>query len=232
MNWHNRNINPLEPHCFTIFKQIKLAEVQSATTINQIDQAVANPEPIQPQPLKSAGLAAVVGLMVAAGIVFLIAFLQDEVRDPRGVYPQVGCAGGGSDHPLSFRAGFHLITMSKPRMPVSEAFRSLRTNLQFSGIDAQLRTVLITSASPSDGKSSVVANLATVIAQSDRDVVVVDGDMRRPTLHKVFKLSNRIGLSDYFIRTPDKMTGVVKKTKVNGLNIIISGSLPPTHLSY
>jgi Mrp family chromosome partitioning ATPase len=67
----------------------------------------------------------------------------------------------------------------------------LRTNLQFSGIDAPLRTLLVTSPSPSDGKSSIAANLATVMAQSDKDVVIVDGDMRRPTIHKVFKLSNR-----------------------------------------
>lgn len=211
---------------FYNLQQIKLTEVQSATTISQITQAVADENPIQPQPLKSAGLAAVVGLMAAAGIVFLIAFLQDEVRDPEeftrkwGV-PVVGVIThypSGQDQ---------LITVAKPRMPVSEAFRSLRTNLQFSGIDAPLKTVLVTSASPSDGKSSVVANLAAVMAQSEKEVVLVDGDMRRPTLHKVLKLSNRIGLSDYFIRTPEKMTGVVKKTKVNGLSIITSGSLPP-----
>lgn len=211
---------------FYNLQQIKLAEVQSATTISQIDRAIANPEPIQPQPMKSAGLAAVLGLMVAAGVVFLIAFLQDEVRNPeeftrRWGVPVVGVI---THYPSNQD---QLITVAKPRMPVSEAFRSLRTNLQFSGIDAPLKTVLVTSASPADGKSSVVANLATVIAQSDKDVVVVDGDMRRPTLHKLFKLSNRIGLSDYFIRTPDKLTGVVKKTKVNGLNIITSGSLPP-----
>lgn len=211
---------------FFNLQQIKLTEVQSATTISQIDLAVANPNPIQPQPLKSAGLAAVVGLMVAAGIVFLIAFLQDEVRDPEEFTRKWGVPVLGviTHYPSSQD---QLITVAKPRMPVSEAFRSLRTNLQFSGIDAPLKTILVTSASPSDGKSSVVANLAAVIAQNEKDVVVVDGDLRRPTLHKVFKLSNRIGLSDYFIRTPDKMTGVVKKTKVNGLNIITSGSLPP-----
>lgn len=211
---------------FYNLQQIKLAEVQSATTITQIDQAVADPKPIQPQPLKSAGLAAVIGLMVAAGVVFLIAFLQDEIRDPDEITRKWGVPVIGLIN--SYSAGQDpLITMSKPRMPVSEAFRSLRTNLQFSGIDTPLHTLLVTSPSPEDGKSSIVANLATVIAQSDKDVVVVDGDMRRPTLHKIFKLSNRLGLSDYFIRTPDRMTGVVKKTSVNGLKIITSGSLPP-----
>ncbi len=211
---------------FANLQQIRLTEVQSATTISQLNQAIPNTTPIQPQPLKSGALAAVVGFMVAAGVVFLIAYLEDEIRDPSELSQRWGIPVIGVI--TNFSASQEpLITLSKPRMPVSESFRSLRTNLQFSGIDAPLKTLLITSASPSDGKSSVAANLATVIAQSDKEVVIIDGDMRRPTMHKVFKLSNRLGLSDYFIRTPDKMTGVVKKTAVNGLSIITSGSLPP-----
>lgn len=211
---------------FANLQQIRLTEVQSATTVSQLNQAVPKPDPIQPQPLKSGALAAVVGLMLTAGVVFLVAYLEDEIRDPAELSRRWGVPVVGVI--TNFSAGQEpLITMTKPRMPVSEAFRSLRTNLQFSGIDSPLKTLLVTSASPSDGKSSVAANLATVIAQSEKDVVVVDGDMRRPTLHKVFKLSNRLGLSDYFIRTPDKMAGVVKKTAVNGLSIITSGSLPP-----
>lgn len=211
---------------FANLQSIRLSEVQSATTISQLNQAVAVSDPIQPQPLKSAGLAALVGFMLTAGIVFLVAYLEDEIRDPSEIthrwgVPVIGIISNYASGETS------LITMTKPRMPVSEAFRSLRTNLQFSGIDSPLKTLLVTSASPSDGKSSIAANLATVIAQSDKDVVVVDADMRRPTMHKVFKLSNRIGLSDYFIRTPDKMSGVVKKTAVNNLSVITSGSLPP-----
>ncbi len=211
---------------FANLQQIRLTEVQSATTISQLNQAIPDPTPIQPQPLKSGALAAVVGFMVAAGAVFLVAYLQDEIRDPSEISRRWGVPVIGVI--TNFAASQEpLIAMSKPRMPVSEAFRSLRTNLQFSGIETPLKTFLVTSASPSDGKSSVAANLATVIAQSDKDVVIVDCDMRRPTMHKLFKLSNRLGLSDYFIRTPDKMTGVVKKTAVNGLNLITSGSLPP-----
>ena len=211
---------------FANLQQIRLTEVQSATTISQLNQAIPDPTPIQPQPLKSGALAAVVGFMVAAGAVFLVAYLQDEIRDPSEISRRWGVPVIGVI--TNFAASQEpLIAMSKPRMPVSEAFRSLRTNLQFSGIETPLKTFLVTSASPSDGKSSVAANLATVIAQSDKDVVIVDCDMRRPTMHKLFKLSNRLGLSDYFIRTPDKMTGVVKKTAVNSLSLITSGSLPP-----
>lgn len=207
-------------------QSIRLTEVQSATTISQLSQAVPVNEPIQPQPIRSAGLAALVGFLVAAGTVFLVAYLQDEVRDPSEIshrwgVPVIGTITnfGTDEEPL--------ITMSKPRMPVSEAFRSLRTNLQFSGIETPIKSVLVTSPSPSDGKSSIAANLATVLAQSDKKVLIVDGDMRRPTMHKIFKLSNRVGLSDYFIRTSDKMTGVVKKTAGKNLSVVTSGSLPP-----
>jgi len=211
---------------FANLQSIRLSEVQSATTISQLNQAVPNTEPIQPQPLKSAGLAALVGFMVTAGIIFLVAYLEDEIRDPNEITRRWGVPVIGIIS--NYASGeTPLITMTKPRMPVSEAFRSLRTNLQFSGINSPLKSILITSASPSDGKSSIAANLATVVAQNDKDVVIVDSDMRRPTMHKIFKLSNRIGLSDYFIRTPDKMTGVVKKTMVNNLSVITSGSLPP-----
>jgi succinoglycan biosynthesis transport protein ExoP len=211
---------------FTNLQSIRLTEVQSATTISQLNQALPDEDPIQPQPLRSAGLAALVGFMLAAGVVFLVAYLEDEIRDPSEITQRWGVPVIGVI--TSFAADESpLITLNKPRMPVSEAFRSLRTNLQFSGIDAPLRTLLVTSPSPSDGKSSIAANLATVMAQSDKDVVIVDGDMRRPTIHKVFKLSNRLGLSDYFLRAPDKMSGVVKKTPVNNLSIITSGSLPP-----
>ena len=211
---------------FYNLQQIRLTEVQSATTITQISQAVPNPEPIAPKPLMSAGLAALVGLFVSGGLLFLVAYLQDEIRDPSEISRRWGVPVIGLI--TNYNPGQEpLITLSKPRMPVSESFRSLRTNLRFSGIDTPLHTLLVTSPSPGDGKSSIAANLATVIAQSDQDVVVVDGDMRRPMMHKLFKQSNRLGLSDYFIRTPEKMNGVIKKTAVNRLSIITSGSLPP-----
>jgi capsular polysaccharide biosynthesis protein len=169
---------------FTNLQSIRLTEVQSATTISQLNQALPDEDPIQPQPLRSAGLAALVGFMLAAGVVFLVAYLEDEIRDPSEITQRWGVPVIGVI--TSFAADESpLITLNKPRMPVSEAFRSLRTNLQFSGIDAPLRTLLVTSPSPSDGKSSIAANLATVMAQSDKDVVIVDGDMRRPTIHKV-----------------------------------------------
>ena len=83
---------------------------------------------------------------------------------------------------------------AQPRSPVSEAFRSLRTNIQFASVDRELRTLLITSPSPAEGKSTVVANLAAALAQSGRKVAVVEADLRRPVVHKKSRLIQPPGL--------------------------------------
>ena len=209
------------------YQQLKLAEAQATSSLIQKDPAIPVYNPVQPQPLKSGMLAAVVGFMLAAGVIFLIAFLQDEIRDPEEITRKWGVPVLGLITSYKPEGGNPIITVSQPRAPVSEAYRSVRTNLQFSGVDKPLRTLLITSASPSDGKTSVVSNLSTVMAHNNKEVVVIDCDLRRPTIHKVFGLTNRLGLSDYFIRTTDRLTGVVKKTNTKGLSVITSGSLPP-----
>jgi succinoglycan biosynthesis transport protein ExoP len=210
----------------TSYQQYQLSEAQSTSTIIQKDPAVANPIPVQPQPIRSALLAAVVGFMIAAGIIFLITFLEDTISDPEEITRHWGIPVLGLITSYNTEQN-PIITMSQPRSPVSEAYRSLRTNLQFAGVNAPLRTVLVTSPSPSDGKTSVVANLAAVIAQNEKEVMTIDADLRRPRLHKVFQLTNRIGLSDYFIRPQDRLNGVVKTTNLKGLCVITSGSLPP-----
>ncbi|MBA4376795.1 MAG: hypothetical protein C0401_11580, partial [Anaerolinea sp.] len=208
------------------YQQIKLAEVQSTSSVIQKDPAIPNNIPIQPQPMRSAMLAAIVGFMLAAGTIFLIGFFEDTIRDPEEITRKWGVPVLGLI--INYNSTQNtIITMSQPRAPVSEAYRSLRTNLQFAGVNTPLHTLLVTSASPEDGKTSVVANLANVLAQNEREVVAIDADLRRPRIHKVFQLSNRIGLSDYFIRSQDRLIGVVKKTNTKGLCVITSGSLPP-----
>ena len=213
-------------YLYSSYQSIKLAEAQSTSTIIMKDPAVPNLSPIQPQPMRSAMLSAVVGAMLVAGLVFLVTLLQDQIRDPdefphRWGIPVLGqIARFNANHTT-------IITQAQPRSPDAEAFRALRTNLRFSNIDTPIKTLLITSPSPSDGKSTIAANLATVIAQNEQDVILIDCDLRRPTLHKVFKVSNRLGLSDYFIRSTEKLSGLVKKIGTDRLRLITSGNLPP-----
>jgi non-specific protein-tyrosine kinase len=213
-------------YLYSSYQSIKLAEAQSTSTIIQKDPAVPNLSPIQPQPMRSAMLSAVVGAMLVAGLVFLVTLLQDQVRDPDEFPKRWGIPVLGQISKFNSN-GSAIITQSQPRSPDAEAFRALRTNLKFSKIDTPIKTVLITSPSPADGKSTIAANLATVIAQNEQDVILIDADLRRPSLHKIFKVSNRLGLSDYFIRSTEKLSGLVKKANTDRLRLITSGNLPP-----
>ncbi len=211
---------------YSNLQQLKYTESLAKNSIDQLNPAIPNMTPVRPQPMRSAMLASLVGLLIAAAVVFLVAFLQDEIHDPEEITRKWGIPVLGMISSYNYHQS-PLVTLSQPRSPVSEAFRSLRTSLQYSGVDNPLRTLLITSATPSEGKTSISANLATVMAQSERNVMVLDCDLRRPRIHKVFQVSNRIGLSDYFIRTSDRMDGVIKKTENPRVSVITSGSLPP-----
>ncbi|WP_346010339.1 CpsD/CapB family tyrosine-protein kinase [Paenibacillus sp. SYP-B3998] len=119
-----------------------------------------------------------------------------------------------------------LITSSNPRSPISEAFRTLRTNITFSSIDQEIKKILITSALPGEGKSTTIANLAVAYAQENKKVLILDADLRKPTLHQRFLKSNRVGLSNLLVNQV-KVTDVILETDIPNLSIITSGAVPP-----
>ncbi len=120
-----------------------------------------------------------------------------------------------------------LITISNPRSPIAEAYRTLRTNLEFSNLDKALRSLLVTSAGAEEGKSTTLANLAVTIAQSGKRVILVDADLRRPTLHQVFGLKNSVGLSDMVRDDSILANPPTQDTSVPNLKVLTSGQLPP-----
>jgi len=120
-----------------------------------------------------------------------------------------------------------LITISESRSPISEAYRTLRTNLDFAGLDRALKTLVVTSAGVSEGKSTTLANLAIVSAQAGRRVILVDADLRRPTIHKVFGLANDTGLTTMMMDDAALASPPLFKTDVEGLSVLPSGPLPP-----
>jgi len=119
-----------------------------------------------------------------------------------------------------------LITVLDPRSPVSESYRTLRTNLDFSSIDEKLQVLIVTSAGPGEGKSTTITNLAVTFAQSERKVVLIDCDMRKPTAHHTFTLSNRVGLSSV-LSSQLKLQDVIQPSPIPNLDIITSGNIPP-----
>jgi capsular exopolysaccharide synthesis family protein len=119
-----------------------------------------------------------------------------------------------------------LITVSQPRSPVSEAYRTLRTSIQFLGLDRDLKTIMITSASPDEGKSTTLANLAVTFAEAGREVIAVDCDLRRPSLHRLFDVPNDRGLSKA-ISEDTPLEDVLLATTIQHLRVLPSGLVPP-----
>ena len=210
------------------YESIRLARLQNTPNVVQVEYAAPNYRPIKPQPLNNIGLGGAIGLMVAAGIVFLIEYLDDTIKTPDDInrlfnLPVIGYIAEMSQE-LNGKGAVYV--NEEPRSPVTEAFRSLRTNIEFAGVDEPLKTIVIASTNPSEGKTTIAVNLAMVFAQSGKDVAIVDADLRRPKVHRFLGISNRAGLSDVFLnsRTIQAIERPWKDTK---LSVITSGSLPP-----
>jgi capsular exopolysaccharide synthesis family protein len=121
----------------------------------------------------------------------------------------------------------NLITLTDPRNPVAEAFRTLRTNLEFSSLDHPVKTLVVTSPGDGEGKSTTLANLAVTAAQSEKTVCLIDCDLRRPSLHQLFGLSNEVGLTSMIRDDSLRDAPPLQATPVPGLRVLTSGPLPP-----
>jgi protein-tyrosine kinase len=119
-----------------------------------------------------------------------------------------------------------LITQNSPKSAMSEAYRALRTNLGFAGMEHPFRSVLMTSCQTQDGKSTVISNLAVVTAQAGSKVILVDCDLRKPMQHKIFQLENHKGFTNCILQQLDPQQ-VAYKTPVDNLTVLTSGPIPP-----
>jgi protein-tyrosine kinase len=120
----------------------------------------------------------------------------------------------------------HLITQLDSKSPIAEAFRTLRTNIQFTSIDHEIRSIMITSTGPSEGKSTISSNLSVVMAQSGKKTLLVDTDLRKPTVHHTFRLLNREGLTNV-LAGQGSLEKMVIQTEIDQLDILTSGPIPP-----
>lgn len=120
----------------------------------------------------------------------------------------------------------HLIAHLHPKSPISEAYRTLRTNLHFSSMRGFIRLILLTSAGPEEGKSTTLANLAVTLAQSGKKVLVADCDLRKPVQHKIFEVPNIRGLTNLLVEGLEP-SEVIQETKVPGIWMMTAGPIPP-----
>lgn len=122
--------------------------------------------------------------------------------------------------------GLNLVTQKDPKNPAAEAYRVIRTGIQFAQAGKELQTIALTSCTPNEGKSTTIANLAVVLTQAGKSVLLIDCDMRNPTVHKNFNLSNKVGLSSC-ISMGTALSDAVQKTSIEGLYALTGGVIPP-----
>lgn len=208
------------------YEQIRLSEAQTVSTVMAVDPATVPTEPISPQVMRNTALAAMVGLMLAVGVIFLIEALDDTLKTPDDVKKTLGLPVLGVIAKHDAEDG-KPITSTTPRSPVAEAFRSLRTNIQYTAVDSPLEKILVTSTDPKEGKSTVVSNLGVVFAQQGKRVTLIDADLRKPSLHRKVGVQNRTGLTALFVRSMETLELIMQKTETPNLSVITSGELPP-----
>lgn len=195
-----------------------------------VSQAIAPRDPFAPDPVRNSLIALVFGLLLGAALAFLRDYLDDRIRSK----DDLDLVTGGVDVlglvPLvedwKNRTEPELVSVSAPASPAAEAYRSLRTSLQFVGIGRPVRIIQVTSSSASEGKTTTLSNLGVVLARAGHRVVLVDCDLRRPRLHRFFGLENRIGFSTAILG--DDVSEVIQAVPdIPRLSVVASGPTPP-----
>jgi capsular exopolysaccharide synthesis family protein len=206
-----------------------LQTVQGGTNyIAVFEPALTPQQPISPQVRQTVLLAAAVGLVLAVGGALLIEFLDDTVKEPDDLQRTADLSTLGSIARMNGKENSDmLVAIQQPLSPVTEAYRVLRTNIQVSSVDKPVRSLVVTSAKPFEGKSTTVANLGVAVAQTGKTVVLVDSDLRRSTLHKLFDVPNKEGLTTALLQEQPGVDGLLCDTAVENLRVLTSGPLPP-----
>jgi capsular exopolysaccharide synthesis family protein len=192
--------------------------------VEVVDKAMPGLRPVRPNKPLNIALGIIIGLVVGVGLAFFIEYLDTSVKTIDDVERSLQCPVLGV---IPQNVG--LLMEEGAESPHAEAYRVLRTNLLFSRKDDKLNTVAVVSAGAGEGKSTTVFNLAAVFAQSGQRTLIVDSDLRRPTLHKMLRVTNNLGLTNYLLRQ-NTLEEVIQTSSLPTLDFLASGKLPSSSL--
>ena len=216
------------------FKETTLTADMRTGNIRIIDRAEVPKYPVKPKKKLNILLAIIVGLVTGVGLAFFFEYLDNTIKIPEDVkqhlkIPYLGPAplfykdSKGSSGDDTDRG---LVTLHSPKSSASESYRGMRTSILFSSAESAPQAILITSAGPREGKTITTANLAIAMAQADSKVIILDCDMRRPRIHKLFGVPRDQGISNLLVGSSD-VDGVIFHTPLPNLDIIPCGAIPP-----
>lgn len=217
-------------------KEINLTEVMRTNNVRILEHAVLPTVPVRPKPIQNLAIAVMVGLGLGVGLAFLIDALDNTLKTQAdvenllgvpvlGLIPVIGPGQEAKEDPARIRDR-DLGVFLEPKSLAAECCRSIRTNILFMSPDHPIRTMVVTSPSPQEGKTTTAANLAITLAETGNRVLIVDTDLRRPRLHKSFGVPNQVGVSSVIVGevAPEQ---AIKRSEVPNLDVMTCGPVPP-----
>ena len=211
-------------------EEARIAKASTISNINIVDPAIVPDHPVKPQKNKNLLLGLLVGLMFGAGAAFFMDYLDDTIKDEEeakralawpllAMIPTIEGAAKGS-------GPADLVVQLNPKSSSTEAFRGLRTAIHFSSLKRDCKVVMITSSFPGEGKTTIAANLALTFAQSGNRVLLVDCDLRRPALHKIFEHSRNPGVTEV-LAADVPLAKALHTTGIDNIALLTAGTIPP-----
>lgn len=224
----------------TVFEQIQktMQETEITQSTPEITNNVRiieaalnpnNPQPVSPRRRLNVMLGALLGLLGGIGLALLLEYLDTTIKSAMDLERTIKAPFLGIIPSFSTdeeAVPDELFTHRYPKSSITESVRSIRTNITFSTAGKEVKRLLVTSAGPQEGKSTAVINLGVIFAQSGKRVLIIDSDLRRPRLHRAFKVSRRVGLTN-LIMGEKTLDEVILHTEVPGVDLVPCGPIPP-----
>jgi capsular exopolysaccharide synthesis family protein len=225
------------------YEESRITEAAQVGKVRILDPALYATK-VKPNKKINMALGVIIGLGLGLGLAFLREFQDNTVKSVEqlerkgltilGIIPDMHHKSGGvidqtpakpSKGGTDFRR--RLITYEDPKSPTSESYRSLRTNISYASADKKIKSLLVSSPQPGEGKSTTAANLAIAFAQLRKKTLLIDADLRKPVQHNVFDHPRGPGLAEYLVGDIDDFSSIILQTKVENLSIVTAGGLPP-----
>jgi non-specific protein-tyrosine kinase len=205
-----------------------VAGERSPNYLAVVEPAQADFEPVRPRLNLNTFLAGVVGLLLALGFIFLVEYLDNTLKSADDLSRTLGLTVLGTVGRINGKQYQDKVVASHdPFSAASEAYRMIRSNIQFMSVDRPAKIIMVTSPTPGEGKSTTVANLGVVMAQAGLKTIIIDADLRRPVQHQIFQVPNLSGLTDLLCSPELEINNHLKKTSVPNLQLVTCGILPP-----
>lgn len=206
------------------------SDIRGVDNVILVDSASIPEKPTKPNIVINISLSFILGLIFSISLVVLINYLDQRIKDKDELkelvnLPILGEIPDFSSININNKDNYLFVNESPKSLP-SEAINILRTNLQFCNVNYNLKKILFTSSSPTDGKSTIISNLGIAMALTNKKVIIIDCDMRKPRIHRLFSLSNIIGLS-HILSNQAELEECLQSSGINNLSILTAGVIPP-----